>query len=78
MAAIKAQTDQLVALMKALQQLKEKDVVTLDFVGDATQVGVNGTARGTIPGAAFNMALTRIWLGDRPVQADLKKAMLGG
>ena len=78
MAAIKAQTDQLVAIMKALQQIKEKDVVTLDFVGDATQVGVNGTARGTIPGAAFNAALTRIWLGDKPVQGDLKKALLGG
>ena len=26
----------------------------------------------------FNKALTRIWLGDKPVQADLKKAMLGG
>jgi len=26
----------------------------------------------------FNRALTKIWLGDKPVQADLKKAMLGG
>jgi long-chain acyl-CoA synthetase len=78
MAAIKAQTDQLVTIMKAFQQVKEKDVVTLDFVGDATQIALNGNPRGAIPGAAFNAALTRIWLGDKPVQADLKKAMLGG
>jgi long-chain acyl-CoA synthetase len=39
---------------------------------------VNGAAKGTIPGDAFNVALTRIWLGDKPVQADLKKALLGG
>jgi long-chain acyl-CoA synthetase len=78
MAAIKAQTEQLVSIMKAFQQVKEKDVVTLDFVGDATQIGFNGSARGSIPGAAFNAALTRIWLGDKPIQADLKKAMLGG
>ena len=32
--------------------------------------------KGRSPGEAFNRALTRIWLGDNPVQADLKKAML--
>ena len=31
-----------------------------------------------LEGEAFNQALLRIWLGDAPVQADLKKAMLGG
>ena len=35
-------------------------------------------AKATIPGEAFNAALTKVWLGDKPVQADLKKAMLGG
>ena len=64
--------------MKAFGEVKEGNVVTLDFVDDATVVGLNGAAKGTIPGEAFNRALTRIWLGDKPVQADLKKAMLGG
>jgi hypothetical protein len=31
-----------------------------------------------IAGEAFNRALTRIWLGDKPAQGHLKKAMLGG
>ena len=78
MAAIKMQTDQLVTIMKAFKEVKEKDVVTLDFVDGATKVSLNGESRGTILGEAFNKALTRIWLGDKPVQADLKKAMLGG
>ena len=39
---------------------------------------LNGAAQAAIDGEAFNEALTRIWLGDSPVQADLKKAMLGG
>jgi hypothetical protein len=77
-AAVKPQTDQLLAIMKAFKEVKEKDVVTLDFVDGATKVGWNGETKGTIPGAAFNQALTRIWLGDKPVQADLKKALLGG
>jgi long-chain acyl-CoA synthetase len=78
MAAVKAQQDQLTSIMKAFGEVKEGNVVTLDFVDGATVVGFNGAARGTIPGAAFNTALTKIWLGDKPVQADLKKAMLGG
>ena len=39
--------------------------------------GLNGTAKGTIAGDAFNKALMRIWLGEQPVQSDLKRAMLG-
>jgi long-chain acyl-CoA synthetase len=78
LAAIKPQVDQLVATMKSLGDVKEGDVVTLDFVDGATKIALNGTAKGSIAGDAFNGALTRIWLGDKPAQADLKKAMLGG
>jgi long-chain acyl-CoA synthetase len=78
LAAVKAQTDQLMAIMKAFGEAKEGNVVTLDFVDGATVVGFNGASRGSIPGDAFSRALTKIWLGDKPVQADLKKAMLGG
>jgi len=78
LAAIKAQVDQLVATMKSLGDVKEGDVVTLDFVDGATKIGLNGAAKGSIAGDPFNRALTKIWLGDNPVQPDLKKAMLGG
>jgi len=77
-AAVKAETDQFIAIMKGAGAVKEKDVVTLDFSDGATKIGLNGAAKGTVPGAAFNRALTKVWLGDQPVQADLKKAMLGG
>jgi long-chain acyl-CoA synthetase len=77
-AAVKKETDQLVSIMKAFGDVKEGNVVTLDFVDGATKIGFNGTAKGSIPGEAFNKALVKVWLGDRPVQADLKKAMLGG
>lgn len=78
LAAVQAQSDQLVSIMKAFGEVKEKDIVTLDFVDGATKIALNGTAKGSIPGEAFNRALTRIWIGDKPAQADLKKAMLGG
>ena len=77
-AAVKSQTEQLASVMKAIGPLKEGNVLTFDFVGDATKVGLNGAEKGSIPGDAFNKALMNAWLGDNPVQSDLKKAMLGG
>ena len=78
LAPIKAQIEQLIASMRSFQELKDKDVVTLDFVDGATRIGLNGEGKGTIAGDAFNQALTRIWLGEKPAQADLKRALLGG
>jgi len=77
-AAVKAQADQLATIMKSIGQLKEGNVLTFDFVDGATKVGLNGAEKGSIPGDAFNKALMNAWLGDNPVQGDLKKAMLGG
>ncbi len=76
-AAIKAQTDQLLSIMKSIGQAKTGDVVTMDYVGGETLVAFNGQAKGKIAGEPLNAALMRIWLADKPVQADLRKAMLG-
>jgi Chalcone isomerase-like len=77
-AAVQARIDQLVAMMKGIGEAKTGDVVTLDLVDGQTLVGHNGKSLGSIAGAPFNDALMRIWLGDKPVQPDLKAAMLGG
>lgn len=54
-------------------------VYVLDFLpGTGTRVVVNREAKGTIPGDEFSRALLRIWLGESPADASLKKAMLGG
>ncbi len=78
MTAIQPAAAQMASIMKAFEQVKEKDVVTLDFYDGSTHVGLNGEVKGAIAGDAFNQALTRIWLGDKPVQSDLKKTLLGG
>jgi len=78
-AALKERTDALVAVMNEIGSAKEKTVITLDFLPESgTRVTVDGVARGRpVPGEEFYAALLRIWLGDSPVDADLKKAMLG-
>ena len=75
----KAQIQQLNATLVALRELKEGDVMTFDLLpGAGTRISVNGRLLGTpIAGDDFHVALLKIWLGDNPVQADLKKALLG-
>jgi hypothetical protein len=80
MAAMKAQIDELTASFKAAGEAKKGDVIHLEFVPDTgTRLTVNGQARGNaIAGEEFFTALLRIWLGDKPVDGDLKKGLLGG
>jgi hypothetical protein len=78
LAALKPETDQFETVMRAVGNAKTGDVIAIDFTAEATSVGMNGQARGKISGAAFGRALLKVWLGDKPVQADLKQAMLGG
>jgi hypothetical protein len=79
LAALDAQMKQMKQIFDEVKEVKPGDVITLDYLpASGTQISVNGTARGTIPGAAFDRAILRIWLGTSPVQDDLKKAMLGG
>jgi long-chain acyl-CoA synthetase len=77
-AAVKAETDQLAAIIKSIGQLKEGNVLAFDFVDGATKVSLNGAPKGSIPGEAFNQALMNTWVGDNAVQSELKKDMLGG
>ena len=52
--AVKPQVEALATIMKSLKEVKEKDVITLDFVDGATRIGLNGEAKGSIGGDAFN------------------------
>jgi hypothetical protein len=79
LAAMDAQMKEMKQIFDAVGEVKEGDIVTLDYLpGSGTQVSVNGKAFGTIAGAEFNRALLEIWIGNNPVQDDLKKGLLGG
>ncbi|BDB23227.1 chalcone isomerase family protein [Cupriavidus sp. P-10] len=56
------------------------DVINLDFTPQTgTVVAINGTPRGRpIPGEDFYQAVLRVFLGDRPVDPDVKRGLLGG
>ncbi len=77
--ALKGRIDELVAIMNAIGEAKTGDRIQLDFLPDSgTRVVVNGEPRGKpIAGEDFYRALLRIWLGDKPVDGDLKQGLLG-
>ena len=79
-AALKSQIDTLNANLKAVGEAKKGDVIHFEYLPDSgTRVSVNGQARGTaIPGEDFFTAVLRIWIGDKPVDGDLKKGMTRG
>ena len=79
LARLEPQTRQLEGIFGAVKAVKAGDSILIDYTpGGGTRIVVNGELRGTIPGDDFNRALLRIWLGERPADTALKKAMLGG
>ena len=77
--ALKARINELLGIMNALGEAKTGDTILLDFLPESgTRVVVNGQPRGKpIAGEDFYRALLKIWLGEKPVDEDLKKGMLG-
>ena len=77
MTAIEPQMKLFRDMMTSAKEVKKGDMIVLDFTSAGTQVNINGKSLGQVEGAAFNQALLRVWLGVKPVDASLKKAMLG-
>lgn len=75
-APIQAQIDQLVGAMD--DKIRPGDRITLIYdPASGTQVLRDGKRLTTIEGMPFKQALFGIWLSETPVQASLKKALLG-
>lgn len=77
-AALEPRVKQLGAIMAGVGEAKKGMAIALDWTGRETQLSIDGKPAGQpIAGEDFYRALLRIWLGDKPVQDDLKKALLG-
>lgn len=77
---LKIYADALSTIMLPLGVAKKGDVVALDYVpGAGAQVVMNGRQIGQpVPSGDLYRALLRIWLGNPPVDAKLKNALLSG
>lgn len=66
-------------MFASIPELKKGDIITADWIpGTGMLMLLNGkkTAE-VIPDPMFYNALLKIWLGDKPLDAKLKKLMLG-
>ena len=79
MATLRERTDQFEAMIDAAGSLHQGDVVDLDFVpGKGMTLAVNGKQqRNAIAGDDFYNAVLGIFIGEHPVDAKLKKGLLG-
>jgi long-chain acyl-CoA synthetase len=75
--ALKTDIDQFEGIMRGIGTAKSGDLITIDFSAEGTSISFNGQARGSVAGAGFGRALLKVWLGDKPVDAGLKQALLG-
>lgn len=76
MQALRARIDQLNTLVGGV---RHNDILRIDMQsrGD-TEVWLNDKLRGSIGGVDFQNALLTAWVGAKPADANLKKAVLGG
>ncbi|MBY4895480.1 chalcone isomerase family protein [Cupriavidus sp. AU9028] len=76
-------TDRLSQLEQAMGQVgtaRKGDIINFDYTPDSgTIIAINGIPRGKpIPGEDFYQAVLRIFLGEKPVDRELKRGLLGG
>lgn len=77
--ALEPRVKELGAIIGSVGEAKKGMAINLDWTGSETQVVIQGKPVGKpIAGEDFYRALLRIWVGDKPVQDDLKKSLLGG
>ena len=79
MAALKDRLNQFSDAMLGIGEAKTGAQVFIDFLPEgATRLTVNNEVRGSdLAGEDFFNALLKIWIGSKPVQDDLKQALLG-
>ncbi|HWM42720.1 MAG TPA: chalcone isomerase family protein [Burkholderiales bacterium] len=77
--ALEPRIQELAAIIAELKEAKKGMAIALDWNGTDTRLLAQGKLMGRpIAGEDFYRALLRIWIGEKPVQDDLKKALLGG
>ena len=66
------------AVLDTLHEVKPGTQIVIDYAPQSgTIVLVDGLEKGRIPGADFNEALMRMWVGSHPRDIELRTALPG-
>lgn len=79
LSTLRDRIEQLARNMLTIGEVKTGTLIYLDWLPDSgTRLVVNGKVVGQdVAGEDFYTAILKIWLGQKPVQGDLKQALLG-
>ena len=79
LAALAAQIETLQTNLRAIGEARKGNVIHFEFTPEVgTRIVVDGQQMGiAVKGEDFFSAVLRVWIGDAPVDAGLKKALLG-
>jgi hypothetical protein len=78
MAALRERLAAFEQMFGTVKTVKRGDVIAFDFVpAEGMRVTLNGAELGRIAGEDFYRAMLSIWIGNKPVTNELKKALLG-
>jgi hypothetical protein len=61
----------------SMRDVKEGEVITLDFADQSLDVSIGGQQIDSIEGKSFQEAVLAIWLGSKPPNNSLKSGVLG-
>ncbi len=66
-------------IFEVIKQVKEGDVILIDYVqGFGTTISLNGVPKGHVGGGLqFYTALLSVWIGEDPVDSELRDDLLG-
>jgi hypothetical protein len=78
--ALKARVEQFDRTLAQIGKVRKGDVVNLDFIpGKGLVVSVNGAPQGApVAGEDLYTGLLKVFIGERPVDKNLKAGLLGG
>lgn len=75
--AIQPSVKQFAGLLLKQKSLKRGSVIDILFQDSRVSVTAMGTQQGSVNNAQFAHALLAVWIGNKPAQSSLKRALLG-
>lgn len=70
--------NEVLALMRTLGEVPKGTAIHIDFLPTGVKISINGQLKGDISASEdFGQSLLKNWLGNKPVDGDLKKSLLG-
>ena len=78
MKVLEARLAEFSKIFAAVPTVNKGEVINFDYLpATGTRITIAGVEKGRIEGADFMRAVLKVWIGDKPVQENMKQSLLG-